>query len=428
MSQHKKVALLLTGNELMSGDTVDSNSSRIAIALGERQIAISKKITVGDDQELLRESLRALCLDAGVVIINGGLGPTEDDLTADVVADVLGERLTDHPKAIKHLEEWCEKRGLELNASNLKQALLPESADIVDNPIGSAVGFAVEIGESLVITTPGVPVELTAMLPEIGQRVAQRVGSGTTYIRRLQTFGIGESTIQELVNERNQDWPEGVVLGFRSGLPQLELKLQVDDEALLEKRDQAEQLLLELIGDHVIGEDSDQLAMALQRVLVEKRMTLTTAESCTGGLIASLITKEAGSSQVFGAGFVTYANTAKQQVLHVSEDTLNSHGAVSEGVVRAMLLGALTKANADIGIAVSGVAGPGGGSEDKPVGTVWLAWGTKDKNDAIRLQIPGSRERFQILVAAIGLDLMRRQLLELPPIPHYIKRFVYRSA
>lgn len=428
MSQHKKVALLLTGNELMSGDTVDSNSSRIAISLGERQIAISKKITVGDDQELLRESLRALCQDAGVVIINGGLGPTEDDLTAEVVADVLGERLTDHPKAIKHLEEWCEKRGLELNASNLKQALLPESADIVDNPIGSAVGFAVEIGESLVITTPGVPVELTAMLPEIGQRVAQRVGSGTTYIRRLQTFGIGESTIQELVNERNQDWPEGVVLGFRSGLPQLELKLQVDDEALLEKRDQAEQLLLELIGDHVIGEDSDQLAMALQRVLVEKRMTLTTAESCTGGLIASLITKEAGSSQVFGAGFVTYANTAKQQVLHVSEDTLNSHGAVSEGVVRAMLLGALTKANADIGIAVSGVAGPGGGSEDKPVGTVWLAWGTRDKNNAIRLQIPGSRERFQILVAAIGLDLMRRQLLELPPIPHYIKRFVYRSA
>ena len=428
MSQHKKVALLLTGNELMSGDTVDSNSSRIAIALGERQIAISKKITVGDDQELLRESLRALCQDAGVVIINGGLGPTEDDLTADVVADVLGERLTDHPKAIKHLEEWCEKRGLELNASNLKQALLPESADIVDNPIGSAVGFAVEIGESLVITTPGVPVELTAMLPEIGQRVAQRVGSGTTYIRRLQTFGIGESTIQELVNERNQDWPEGVVLGFRSGLPQLELKLQVDDEALLEKRDQAEQLLLELIGDHVIGEDSDQLAMALQRVLVEKRMTLTTAESCTGGLIASLITKEAGSSQVFGAGFVTYANTAKQQVLHVSEDTINSHGAVSEGVVRAMLLGALTKANADIGIAVSGVSCPGGGSEDKPVGTVWLAWGTKDNNDAIRLQIPGSRERFQILVAAIGLDLMRRQLLELPPIPHYIKRFVYRSA
>ena len=173
-------------------------------------------------------------------------------------------------------------------------------------------------------------------------------------------------------------------------------------------------LLTELIGDHIIGEDSDQLAMALQRALVEQGMSVTTAESCTGGLIASLITKEAGSSQVFGAGFVTYANASKQKVLDVPESALSSHGAVSEPVVRSMLRGALAKASADIGIAVSGVAGPGGGTEEKPVGTVWLAWGTETKNDAIRLQIPGSRERFQILVAAIGLDLMRRQVLNLP--------------
>ena len=428
MSQHKNVALLLTGNELMSGDTVDSNSSRIALALGERQIAVSKKITVGDDPALLRASLRELCREAGVVIINGGLGPTEDDLTAEIVAEVAGEQLADHPDAIAHLEEWCEKRGLELNASNLKQAHLPASADLVDNPIGSAVGFTVEIEGCLVITTPGVPVELTAMLPEICERIGDRVGSGTTYIRRLQTFGIGESTIQELVNARSSDWPEGVVLGFRSGLPQLELKLQVYDESLLEARDHAETLLTELIGDHIIGEDSDQLAMALQRALIEQDMSVTTAESCTGGLIASLITKEAGSSQVFGSGFVTYANASKQKVLDVPESELNSHGAVSEPVVRSMLRGALAKASADIGIAVSGVAGPGGGTEEKPVGTVWLAWGTETKNDAIRLQIPGSRERFQILVAAIGLDLMRRQVLNLPPIPHYIKRFVYRNA
>lgn len=428
MSQHKNVALLLTGNELMSGDTVDSNSSRIALALGEKQIAVSKKITVGDDPALLRESLRELCQSAGVVIVNGGLGPTEDDLTAEIVADVAGEDLVDHPQAIDHLNEWCEKRGLELNASNLKQAHLPASADLVDNPIGSAVGFALEIGSCLVITTPGVPVELTAMLPEISERVAAQVGSGKTYIRRLQTFGIGESTIQELVNARSSDWPKDVVLGFRSGLPQLELKLQVDDATLLEVRDSAEQLLFELIGDHIIGENSDQLAMALQRALIDHGLSVTTAESCTGGLIASLITKEAGSSQVFGSGFVTYANASKQHVLDVPESELNDHGAVSESVVRSMLKGALKKANADIGIAVSGVAGPGGGSEEKPVGTVWMAWGSPQQSDAIRLQIPGSRERFQILVAAIGLDLMRRQVLDLPAIPHYIKRFVYRST
>ena len=428
MSKQVQVALLLTGNELMSGDTVDSNSSRIALALGAHKIGVGKKITVGDDPELLSDSLMDLCASADVVIINGGLGPTEDDLTAELVAEVAGQALVNHPRAIEHLEEWCERRGLELNASNLKQALLPEGADLVANPIGSAVGFALEVNGALVITTPGVPVELTAMLPEICDRIATRVGAGRAFIRRLQTFGIGESTIQELVNARTDDWPNGVTLGFRSGLPQLELKLQVDDASLLDNRDDAENLLHELIGDHIIGYDDEQLAMSLQRALLDRQMSVTAAESCTGGLIASLITREAGSSQVFGSGFVTYSNTAKHSVLGVPEASLDQHGAVSEPVVLAMLAGALERSGSDIGIAVSGIAGPGGGSDDKPVGTVWLAWGTKAHHRAIRLQVPGSRERFQILVAAIGLDIMRRQVLELPPIPHYIQRFIHRGS
>ena len=426
MSTRAQVALLLTGNELMSGDTVDSNSSRIALALGAHKIGVGKKITVGDDPALLSDSLIDLCASAEVVIINGGLGPTEDDLTAELVAEVAGKALVNHPKAIEHLEEWCNRRGLELNASNLKQALLPEGTDLVANPIGSAVGFALEVNDALVITTPGVPVELTAMLPEICDRITARIGGGTAYIRRLQTFGIGESTIQELVNARSYDWPEGVTLGFRSGLPQLELKLQVDDANLLAKRDEAETLLHDLIGDHIIGHDDDQLARSLQRALLDRKMLVTTAESCTGGLIASLITREAGSSQVFGSGFVTYSNAAKHSVLSVPEATLAQHGAVSEPVAHAMLTGALEISGAHMGIAVSGIAGPGGGSDDKPVGTVWMAWGTKARNRAIRLQVPGSRERFQILVAAIGLDVMRRQVLELPPIPHYIERFIHR--
>ena len=428
MSKQVQVALLLTGNELMSGDTVDSNSSHIALALGAHKIGVGKKITVGDDPTLLSDSLMDLCASADVVIINGGLGPTEDDLTAELVAEVAGQALVNHPRAIEHLEEWCERRGLELNASNLKQALLPEGADLVANPIGSAVGFALEVNGALVITTPGVPVELTAMLPEICDRIASRVGGGTAFIRRLQTFGIGESTIQELVNARTDDWPDGVTLGFRSGLPQLELKLQVDDASLLDNRDEAENLLHELIGDHIIGYDDEQLAMSLQRALLDRQMLVTAAESCTGGLIASLITREAGSSQVFGSGFVTYSNTAKHSVLGVPEASLAQYGAVSEPVVLAMLAGALKKSGADIGIAVSGIAGPGGGSDDKPVGTVWMAWGTKTHHRAIRLQVPGSRDRFQILVAAIGLDIMRRQVLELPPIPHYIQRFIHRAS
>ena len=424
----QRVALLLTGNELMSGDTVDSNSSRIALALGEQKMGVSRKITVGDETALLESSLTQLCDVAPVVIINGGLGPTDDDMTADVVAKVLGVSLTQHPAALHHLEGWCQRRGLDMNQANLKQTWLPDGAEVVANPIGSAVGFQVEINNSLVIATPGVPVELSAMLPDIANRIAARIGGGQTFIRRLQTFGIGESTIQELVNARTDDWPNGVTLGFRSGLPQLELKLQVDDASLLDNRDEAEALLHKLIGDHIIGCDDEQLAMSLQRALLDRQMSVTAAESCTGGLIASLITREAGSSQVFGSGFVTYSNVAKHSVLGGPEASLAQHGAVSEPVVLAMLTGALDKSGADIGIAVSGIAGPGGGSDDKPVGTVWMAWGTKTHHRAIRLQVPGSRERFQILVAAIGLDIMRRQVLELPPIPHYIQRFIHRAS
>ena len=232
----QRVALLLTGNELMSGDTVDSNSSRIALALGEQNMGVSRKITVGDETALLESSLTQLCDVAPVVIINGGLGPTDDDMTADVVAKVLGVSLTQHPEALHHLEGWCQRRGLDMNQANLKQTWLPDGAEVVANPIGSAVGFQVEINNSLVIATPGVPVELSAMLPDIGNRIAARIGGGQTFIRRLQTFGIGESTIQELVHARASDWPEQVTLGFRSGLPQLELKLQIASEADIELR------------------------------------------------------------------------------------------------------------------------------------------------------------------------------------------------
>ena len=229
----------------------------------------------------------------------------------------------------------------------------------MDNPIGSAVGFAVESRVSGNYHT-GRPGRADGDAPKFANALGSW-GSGTTYIRRLQTF-IGESTIQELVNARSSDWPEGVVLGFRSGL-QLELKLQVYDESLLKRAIAPKPCLPSLLAITSLARIAINWPCRYSASLVEQGMSVT-AESCTGGLIASLITKEAGSSQVFGSGFVTYANASKQKVLDVPESELNSHGAVSEPVVRSMLRGALDKASADIGIAVSGVAGPGGGTEE----------------------------------------------------------------
>ena len=414
------IALLLTGDELMSGDTVDSNSALIAQSLAAFGHAVTEKITLGDDRTRLVAALQRTTGHARILVMNGGLGPTQDDLTAELVAAAAGVQLVLYPDAERHVRDWCAERSIEPNDANLKQAWLPEGATIIHNPRGSALGFVIEVNGTLILTTPGVPGELRDMLPEVCERIIAAIGGGQTHRVRLQTFGIGESTIQALIDDDDAPWPESVVLGYRAGIPQLEMKLTA--AAATPEVDECHQTLERLFGDHILGEDDATLAGALQQVLRDQGKKMVTAESCTGGLIASMMTAEPGSSSVFEAGFVTYANSIKHSVLGVSEASLETDGAVSETVVKQMLAGALVESGADIGIAVSGIAGPGGGSQDKPVGTVWLAWGTADNMHTLRTVLPTDRAMFQKLVAAAGLDLIRRQLLGLPKLPHYFSR------
>ncbi|MAV68950.1 MAG: damage-inducible protein CinA [Cellvibrionales bacterium TMED122] len=417
---HTDIHLLLTGDELMSGDTVDSNSSMIAQSLSAYGHSVEEKVTLGDDRTRLIRALERATGAARILIMNGGLGPTQDDLTAELVAAAAGTELVLHPEADRHVREWCAARSIEPNEANLKQAWLPAGASIIANPRGSAAGFAIEVGGTLILTTPGVPGELRAMLPEVCERIVAAIGGGQSHRVRLQTFGIGESTAQARLDEDTEPWPESVTLGFRASMPQLEIKLSADSASV--EVDQCRQSLERLIGDHIIGEDDMTLAGALQQVLCEQGKKMVTAESCTGGLIAAMMTAEPGSSAVFEAGFVTYANSIKHSVLGVDEQTLESQGAVSEPVVLQMLSGALERSGADIGVAVSGIAGPDGGTDDKPVGTVWLAWGTADNMHTLQTMLHTDRAMFQKLVAAAGLDLIRRQLLGLPKLPHYFSR------
>lgn len=414
------IHLLLTGDELMSGDTLDSNSAMIAQALSTMGQNVVHKVTLGDDRARLVSALKQAAQEAGVLIMNGGLGPTQDDLTAELVAEAAGVALVLNPEAERHVRDWCAARSIEPNEANLKQAWLPEGAALIHNPRGSAVGFAITVANTLILTTPGVPGELKAMLPEVCERVKAVTGGTATHRVRFQTFGIGESTVQALIDEHSHDWPEQVVLGFRAGIPQLEIKLTAATHSpdVVRCRETLEQLL----GGHILGEDDITLAGALQRVLRDQGKKMVAAESCTGGLIAAMMTAEPGASAVFEAGFVTYANHIKHAVLGVDEATLEAEGAVSEPVVKQMLRGALIRSGADIGIAVSGVAGPDGGTPEKPVGTVWLAWGTETVMHTFKTVLPTDRAMFQKLVAAAGLDLIRRQLLELPQLPHYFSR------
>jgi len=417
------IQLLLTGDELMSGDTVDSNSSLIARRLAERGLAPQRRVTLGDDREALIAELRDLCRRADAVIFNGGLGPTIDDLTAEIVADVAGVAIEEHPDAVAHLEQWCAGRGLPLNAANRKQALLPAGCELLHNPVGSAPGFCLVIGQCLVLCTPGVPGELRAMLEVLEERLGRHLPLPRRREQlRLQTFGLGESTAQQLILDACPDWPREVTLSFRAGAPQLEIKLYVNSERDLPARDRCRDQLFELFGDHIIGEGDARLAERLIAVARDAGSSITCAESCTGGAIAAALTQIPGASDVFPGGFVTYSNAMKASVLGVSEHTLASEGAVSEATVREMLAGALARSAADIGIAVSGVAGPGGGSAEKPVGLVWLAWGDRRNTRSLALHWPVERQLFQTMVAATGLDLLRRHLLRIDSLPHYVEQ------
>lgn len=420
-----KVQLLLTGNELMTGDIVDSNSAMIAQQLKEYGLEVSRKITVADDLQLLVTEINQIAAQTDILIINGGLGPTIDDLTAQALANAISVDLVQHPLALNHLVKWCKKRGAKLNTPNLKQTLLPNNCTIIPNNQGSAVGFKVSHLDCDIYCTPGVPRELNVMikeevLPDIAKTLPDELVSDVT---RLQVFGIGESSLQKMIDEQLPDWPQNIDLGFRAGTPLLEIKLTSTNKEAHSQKHLWQKKLATILGDHIVAQIHDQpltLANHVLSLLADNNFKVTTAESCTGGKIASMITEIPGASASFDASFVTYSDNMKETLLNVPKILITQHGAVSQEVVIAMAEGALEKTASEFVIAVSGIAGPDGGTKEKPVGTVWIAWGAKDDLQSICLLIPLPRAYFQKFVAAIGLDLLRRKLINSKETPNYI--------
>ncbi|MFD2230942.1 CinA family nicotinamide mononucleotide deamidase-related protein [Alkalimarinus sediminis] len=424
-----QIQLLLTGDELMSGDIVDSNSAMIAKKLQLAGYAVSKRVTVGDDIALMKQEIAVLAAASDVLIVNGGLGPTVDDLTAEVLAQVIGQPLEEHAQALGHLEAWCEKRNFKLDGPNRKQALLPKGVAIVPNPIGSAVGFSVNHNNCWVVCTPGVPSELEKMLdqtilPEIDKRFPTL---DKTTVTHLPVFGLGESKVQQMISERIPDWPEEVELGFRASLPIIDVKLTAKSQEGEKARDVCLARLKALLGAHIISEKDETLPQRVVGLLQQQGKTIATAESCTGGLIASQITAIAGASSVFEMGVVSYSNRIKSHLLSVDPDVIEAQGAVSREVVYQMVEGALSQSGSDYAIAVSGVAGPDGGTDEKPVGSVWVAWGDSQNIETELLYFPGPRGYFQQVVAAVGLDLIRRRLLGIEEEPLYFKQRKFKG-
>ncbi|WP_026959700.1 CinA family nicotinamide mononucleotide deamidase-related protein [Aliagarivorans taiwanensis] len=410
-----KIEMLSTGDEVLQGDILDSNAGWLGQQLAECGLKFSRRQTVADDLVDIIDAMDQAAKRADWVIVNGGLGPTSDDLSAAAAAKLVGKPLVCFDDWLDKLQGWYDAQGKSMPQSNVKQAMLPEGAELVDNPIGTACGFVVGHHGARLLFTPGVPSEFKRMLSDYWfpllsayqQQEQQQQQGQQLGVKRFYTFGLSESSLSDRLD--SMALPQGMRLGYRSARPTIEVKL-FGDTNQPEFATTAQQLAEEL-GSHVFSEDRGDWSKYLGELLIAAKAKLALAESCTGGLIASELVAIPGSSAYLERGFVTYSNQAKMECLGVDEALLESFGAVSIEVAQAMAKGALTNSGADIALSVTGVAGPGGGSDEKPVGTVCFALATPDQCFSQRLKLAGrSRSAVRLVSAYVALDMLRRYL------------------
>lgn len=412
MQKPLKVALLTTGNEILAGELTDTNAQFFAEQCQSLGLPLYKKMTLGDDLAALTQTIEELSKEADLLLINGGLGPTEDDYTSRALSQATKQPLIKNAVADQHLQSWCKKLGILLNTANQKQAWLPEKAKIIPNPVGSAVGFWLKHHNCSIFCTPGVPKEMKAMWSAWLQPHLQKLSSIKIHMLRFRSFGLGESNLQNLLGKA---LPDNTNLGFRAHSPYVDIKI------LCQSEDQIKELtpqVQSLLGSYAwVG--TQDLAWIVHKLLLKNNAKLCCAESCSGGRLALSIVELATASKIFEMGWVCYSDLAKHQQLKISLDLLNTAGAVSAPVVHSMAQQALALSGADWVVSTSGIAGPSGGTHLKPVGTVWVCWGSRQGLQARRLQISGDRKQFQHKTACIGLDFLRRELLGLNNIPKY---------
>jgi nicotinamide-nucleotide amidase len=414
-----KAEVLTIGDELLRGEITDSNKSFLSERLLALDIETRFHVTCADDRADIADVFRRAAARSDVVLVSGGLGPTRDDLTIEVLADTFGRPLVLHEPSLEALRGFFARFGREMAAINEKQAWFPEGAEVLDNPIGTAPGTMLEVprehgGSALFFCMPGVPRELYKMMDE---QVLPRIASRrrvVSWVRAslLRTFGVGESNLDEML--RDLALPEGVELGFRTQFPDNHVRPVARAASAAEadaRLARSCELLRERLGALVYGEGEESLEAVTGRLLAEHGMTLAVAESCTGGMIGELLTATPGSSLYFKGGVVAYWSEAKTSLLGVPAEMLKQHGAVSEPVARAMAEGALARFGSDLAVATTGIAGPTGGSAEKPVGLVYVALASAAGSQVRELQLAFDRERNRRLTAQIAIDWVRRHLL-----------------
>ena len=409
-----KISTLSIGDELIYGEVADTNSARIAASLYDLGLKVRQHLLVGDDLGAIVDALEILATGSDVLVVTGGLGPTGDDLTAQAAAAATGQELLLNEEALAAMQAFVGREGGEFMAATRRQALLPAGCTLIPNPTGTASGFILTLNGCYLLFLPGVPSEMIRMLdgtvlPFIRERFVKKVVIGT---KVFTTFGIAEAEMDRIMGDL-PDSNAGLALAFRVSFPTIDLKLRGEGDTaagVAELLAGAAATVRQRLGEFIVAEAGATLDDEVARLFRETGVTISLAESCTGGLIAKRLTDCAGSSAYFLEGAVVYSNGAKHRLLGVPEKMILQHGAVSAEVAEAMAQGERLAAGSDIALAVTGVAGPGA-SEEKPAGMVFIALADGEGCQVREYGFSGDREQVRTLTAVTALDWLRRYLL-----------------
>jgi len=409
-----KAEIIAVGSELLTPDRMDTNSLFLTEELNKLGIEVLRKTVVGDHTELLREAFRDALGRVPLIVASGGLGPTEDDLTRETVADLLGRKLQRNDEIVRHIQARFRSFGREMPENNVRQAMVPEGAEILANPRGTAPGLWIEDGGRSVALLPGPPRELKPLFQEeVLPRLLRRVSNVRMHHRELRITGLGESLVDSRIAPIYKRYREvSTVVLASPGETQVHLRIWADDPQHAQKTlDEISQAFELALTDRIFSQDGTPMEEVVARLLTRHQATIAVAESCTGGLLAERLTSIAGSSSYFLGGAVCYSNELKTAWADVPPELIQAKGAVSSEVAIALAQGIRRRVGSTLGVGITGVAGPGGGSEEKPVGTVHVALASPDGIKEKNPRFPGDREMIRFQASQFALDLVRTHFL-----------------
>jgi competence/damage-inducible protein CinA-like protein len=410
-----EATLITVGDEILIGQVVDTNSAWMGQELNLRGIKVKEIITISDTSEAIIETLKSVFENSDLILMTGGLGPTKDDITKKSIATYFGVEMELHEPTYEWIRRFLEKLQRTPTEAHKEQCFMPVNATLLHNKMGSAPGMWFDEKDKVLISMPGVPYEMKSIMEEeVFPRLKDRFVSKPIVHKTILTIGEGETRIAAKIENFENALPENLKLAYLPNLGMVRLRLSAtgDNEQLLnDLLDSKVQELQALIPDFIFGYGNETIQEAVGKLFIEKNKTIGTAESCTGGYIAHLITRVSGASSYFMGGVTPYSNAMKQKMLNVKTTTLNTFGAVSEETVIEMVNGSLDLLETDIALAVSGIAGPGGGTSEKPVGTIWLAIGDKNNIKTVKLQLGKDRLKNIQYTSIAALNMMRKFLL-----------------